>query len=843
MNFRGLRLSAFVLCLVPFWACSSGDTGSTPNAPINWGDNGSNPPNPNPWADTTSQTDGASGQDTTSTAQAIDSPEMVLKIVSPSAYPYATATGTTGFLSGIVTGAPDSITWQTETGATGSATGVPFWKTGAIPLNPGDNAVVVTATRGQEVQTDKVTITVNRGFKFGSRLRARPNVLFSGQNVAVVFAINADLYMNYVPDSLQLIEVDQSSNPLGNPNSMSDGGDTSVSGDEIEQDGIYTARVNINAVGTGTRYFRVTCQVKEGVGVSYAYSEILEIKVVAPVTPTECEQIVQLHQNARAQYDSSLPNAGQKAAVQNALTTIQGSGQVAESGITQDGHRVWVRYTNGILGALPLSPTGYRGGPSTDATGDLGTVDGGLLNTVQIGSRRALLLSPAQSDIGAMDENNEIAQMFNEVQCPYYNVTGPLQNSAANLSSFQDMWKYGVISIAAHGDTYFDELSLEAKEAYGWFHKGAQELIWTGEPINCDAFNNQVGASCTNDATCGAGARCVIQSLSGGTPQGVCVDYVQADLRSGRIAMGTNTYGILPSFVMFHAKEPYPNSVVYLGACRSAWNGSMAAALFGMGARSILGYTNYISNQFAHDRGVDFFDRIIRQDPNTGKALTSGQAHSELPDPDNPSAKFRLIGARNLDASNSEIINESFETGKSSGWFKEGDGRVIAQLGESVPVSGKFMGILSTGLGYTQTSGELSQTFCIPEGRTKLSVWWRFFSEEFLEFCGSDYQDEFFVTLENTQGMVYVVKTRVDDICPQDGLWCTWCLGLYELEPSDVHFDKGDAYKMVDWVKSEVSLVGTGMPGGGPVTLRLFASDTSDSIYDSVVLIDGVKIE
>jgi len=275
MNFRGLRLSAFVLCLVPFWACSSGDTGTNPNAPINWGDNGSNPQNPNPWADTTSQTDGASGQDTTSTAQAIDSPEMVLKIVSPSAYPYATATGTTGFLSGIVTGAPDSITWQTETGATGSATGVPFWKTGAIPLNPGDNAVVVTATRGQEVQTDKVTITVNRGFKFGSRLRARPNVLFSGQNVAVVFAINADLYMNYVPDSLQLIEVDQSSNPLGNPNSMSDGGDTSVSGDEIEQDGIYTARVNINAVGTGTRYFRVTCQVKEGGGVSYAYSEIL----------------------------------------------------------------------------------------------------------------------------------------------------------------------------------------------------------------------------------------------------------------------------------------------------------------------------------------------------------------------------------------------------------------------------------------------------------------------------------------------------------------------------------------------------------------------------------------
>ncbi len=843
----------YMFVLATALACGSGssngnapvqDTGSGSDVTIGFGDGTTTYDVPAvtdiSFGDTTQGGDGANGVDTTG-AQSIPSAEMVLKIVTPTAHSFGTFASTTGFLTGIITGVPQSITWQTQTGATGTAEGLPFWKTSAIPLNIGDNLITVTAVRGSEVQTDSITLTVNPGFKFGSSLRAKPDVLFVGQTVNVVFAINADLYLNYVENSLELIEVDANGNALSPGIAMADNGDIG-SGDEIAGDAIYGAQLTLTGDLPGRRFFRVRIQVMNGPGVVISYSEILPIDVFHTVPVSECQQIVELHAQARNAYVSTVDASGQSGAVQQALAVIQGSPNVAESGLSVNGHGVWVRYHSGLLGALALSPAGYRGGGSANSEdGDIEQVSGGLVNKIHVGSRNALLLSPYSSEFGAQDENNAIAQLFAEVDCPPYIVDGPLQDGAANLNRFQDMSSYGVVSIASHGDTYFGALSTEAKNDYNWFHKGSQELIWTGEPVDCQAFNKQVGDTCTTDESCGPGSRCSIQSLASGEPQGVCVDYTQADLRAGRVVFGVDRYGILPTFVRYHARNPYPTSVVYLGSCRSIWNGSMAAAFFGAGARTIVGYSNYISNEFAATRGAEFFDRLIRPSEQTGKTMLSGQAHLELPDPQNADSFFRLVGAENLDASRSDLINPSFELGSSSGWFRQGDGRIISKLGDAVPVSGKFMGILSTGLGYTKDTGELAQAFCIPAGRTKMTIWWRFYSEEFLEWCGTQFQDTFQVDLETINGNLKTIDVAVDDLCPQ--AQCLQCQGLYPLELSDVHFEEGEVWRMQHWARTELSLVGTGLPGGPPVTLRLYATDVGDSIYDSAILVDDIKIE
>ncbi|MBR57215.1 MAG: hypothetical protein CMH54_04060 [Myxococcales bacterium] len=841
----------FLFVLATALACGSSsgdgapsqDTGNGTDFSIGFGDSTSYdiPANTDTnVGDTAQGTDGASGVDATG-AQSIPSAEMVLKIVSPTAHPYGTFASTTGFLTGIVTGVPDTITWQTQTGATGTAEGLPFWKTSPIPLNVGDNLITVTAVRGTEVQTDSIALTVNPGFKFGSPLRAKPDVLFVGQTVNVVFAINADLYVNYVENSLELIEVDANGNALSAGVSMSDNGDIS-SGDEIAGDAIYGARLELSGDLPGRRFFRVRIQVKNGPGVVISYSEILPVDVFHTVPVSECQQIVELHTQAKNAYIGAVDAAGQSGAVQQALAVVQGSPNVAESGVSVNGHGVWVRYHSGLLGALSLSPEGYRGAPSESSNdGEISQTSGALLNNVYVGTRNALLLSPYANELAAEDENNAISQLFAEVECPPYIVDGPLQNNAANLNRFQEMSQYGVVSITSHGDTYFGDLSAESKSEYNWFHKGSQELIWTGEAIDCQAFNKQVGNTCTSDEACGAGSRCSIQSLAFGEPQGICVDYTQADLRAGRVVFGADRYGILPTFVRYHARTPFPSSVVYLGACRSIWNGSMAAAFFGAGARTIVGYSNYISNEFAATRGTEFFDRLIRPSEQTGKTMLSGQAHLELPDPQNADSFFRLVGAENLDASRSDLINPSFELGSSSGWFRQGDGRIISKLGDAVPVSGKFMGILSTGLGYTKDTGELSQAFCIPAGRTKMTVWWRFYSEEFLEWCGTQFQDTFQVDMETSTGNLKTVDVAVDDLCPQ--AQCLQCQGLHPLELSDVHFEEGEVWRMQYWARTELSLVGTGLPGGPPVTIRLYATDVGDSIYDSAILIDDIKIE
>jgi hypothetical protein len=120
-----------------------------------------------------------------------------------------------------------------------------------------------------------------------------------------------------------------------------------------------------------------------------------------------------------------------------------------------------------------------------------------------------------------------------------------------------------------------------------------------------------------------------------------------------------------------------------------------------------------------------------------------------------------------------------------------------------------------------------------------MSFSWRFYSEEFTDFCGSEYQDTFEAQLETSAGSKKLVSANVDALCgPSD---CFGCGGQYfGLTPSDVAFDQGDVYN-TPWKTETVDV--KPFAGAGPVTLRLFSTDVGDSIYDSAILIDGVNID
>ena len=773
----------------------------------------------------------------------IESPELVIKIVDPSARRRVAITSRTIALKGIVTGLPDSITWHAASGAAGEASGVPFWRTTAIPLLPGDNLLTVTAVRGDEVQTDQVLVTVNTSFKFGSRLQARPDVLFVGHpKVRTVFTIGADLYRSFVPGSIRLVQTDAAGLPIASSAvTMKDDGQTQAGGDEIEGDGVHTASVMLEGTAPGALHFRVQATVKNGGREVQALSETLDVEVVAPVTAEECRDLVALQAEAESTYQAALQSAGHEAAVAEALQTLQDSPRIGEAGVT-DGSGVWLRSRSGLLGALRLSAPGYRGGP-----GGLEQLSAGLTSSVPVGNRRALLLSPYAAELGEHDESQAVAAAFGASACPPYEVSGPLEDGAADLRAFQDLWRHGLVSVATHGGVYFSGLSVETKRSFGWFHMGAQELLWTGEPVDCAAFSRSRGGECTSDAVCGAGARCVIQELNPeGQPRGLCVDYLQADLRRGRLVLGAERYGVLPTFFRFHSRDAFPGSVVHLGACRSAWNGSMAAMLFGMGARAILGYTGAVTSAFAAERGRELFERLL-PDPTTGEGLVLGQAHLNLRDPDTDST-LRLIGARNLVVPGAGLVNGSFETGEATGWKANGDGRVISLLGPALPVHGKHMAILSTGLGYTTKTGELSQTFCPPEGATTLTFWWRFFSAELFEWCGSNYQDTFRVELETAGAVGRPIVVTIDGLCPATGCptcgsWRRHYPSFPEIVDCPIDFDQGDVKMMEDWFQSRIELSDYGVLAGEPVTLRLMATDKGDSIYDSAILVDDVKVQ
>jgi len=176
-----------------------------------------------------------------------------------------------------------------------------------------------------------------------------------------------------------------------------------------------------------------------------------------------------------------------------------------------------------------------------------------------------------------------------------------------------------------------------------------------------------------------------------------------------------------------------------------------------------------------------------------------------------------------------DLINGNFEFGNLSGWFREGDGRVITQLGDQQPTEGNFMGIISTGLGYTESSGSISQPFRVPDSVETLSIRWNFISEEFMEYVGSQYQDYLTISITDSTGAVHVIFHETIDSFVDYGLVCC---------TPPISFDQGDCY-MTGWrqLVHDISAF-----QGQVVRLRIACGDVGDSIYDSACLLDEITI-
>jgi hypothetical protein len=746
------------------------------------------------------------------------SPELRIRIVGPSGRGHAVVSGAIVEVVGVVFGNADSITWNTDTGVSGSAHGSPFFQTDPITLVPGDNVVTVTAKNATEQVTDTLVVTYNPLFQFQDRLRANPTVVKVGKSTAINATIAVGKATNVLKGSIKLFRVDANNGTLTTFGTMEDDGKLSTSGDEITGDGIYSRKINVTESQPGQVRLRASVQVTAGTQSVTAYSDVLVIDAIKDISGAECTEVVTALSGAK--------DAGDQAAI---IAALKSNPAVADAG-EAPGTGVWVRFNNGLLGAVNVRKDGNRGGGDAPGSGDPSTDANLALSTVQVQSKRALLLDPSAAEFGK-DEIAAFGDTLKATACPAYTVDSAKGN-AADLHYYRNMYQYGITAMASHGDANFGSMDAGSKAAYDWQHPGSQETVWTGHAISCGYFGS-TGANpgtCTETKGCGAESECFLNDVNSNGPIGVCVDHLTADLRRGRVIFGSDgTYGILPGFIRRHATESYPKSLVYMGGCRTLYNGTMAGELFAAGAAAVSGYTGPVRNDFATQWGGTFLTALVAD-----KKL-SGVAHVQIGDTANAGTQFSLVGAQNLDAFFSDIINPSWETGNLQGWIKSGDGRVISRLGSTVPVGGKFMGIISTGLGYTAQTGEVNQRFCIPQGKTLAHFWWKYYSEEFKEYCGTTFQDSFTARFEGTVAgkgaNITLISAKVDDICYGK---------QYTLTQADVGFDQGGVY-MTPWYQATKDI--SPFAGNGSVLLRFFASDTGDSIYDTAVLVDRVEFD
>ncbi len=113
-----------------------------------------------------------------------------------------------------------------------------------------------------------------------------------------------------------------------------------------------------------------------------------------------------------------------------------------------------------------------------------------------------------------------------------------------------------------------------------------------------------------------------------------------------------------------------------------------------------------------------------------------------------------------------------------------------------------------------------------------MSFRWSFYSEEWLEYVGSQYQDAFYVSIAVvdpvtgvTGGFTPLFSKTIDGLAGQ-------------VIPADVRFDRGGVYKTT-WRIDTLNLHNY---SGKTVVLRFSCTDVGDSYYDSAILLDDIQL-
>ncbi|WP_297957867.1 cellulose binding domain-containing protein [uncultured Ruminococcus sp.] len=306
-------------------------------------------------------------------------------------------------------------------------------------------------------------------------------------------------------------------------------------------------------------------------------------------------------------------------------------------------------------------------------------------------------------------------------------------------------------------------------------------------------------------------------------------------------------YVVLPKlFSDYYSGGKLDDSVVALCTCESFGAGAdyfygLGDAFINSGASAVLGFHNSVYADYAIPFAVDLFEDMLSGDT-VGTAYSNCISTYGSDDGDGGTPVLYGDGDALIDTGN--LINGDFEKTLwplttlnlfIPGWKKGGDARVITQLGSIDTISNNRMAILTTGVGSGEnvyisggTEGSyLSQTFKIPEGAETLSFYYDFVSEEPMEYVGSQYDDRFYATIYDVND-VEVLSAAYESV--NTSQWTP---------VSGIDFDGGDhtCYE-TGWKKVNIDV---SQCVGKYISLRFSVTDVGDSIYDTAVLIDNVS--
>ena len=712
----------------------------------------------------------------------------------------------------------ESITYTTSTGLEGVAEGLDNWEIANLPLQEGENIIEVVAHDTKGVfKTAKLTVVQGDDLTFLEVPTISNELIFTNELTDEWITAKLSPTVMLSEEFLTLVQVDENDNFLGEMGYLYDDGNLDEHGDEIKGDRVFSMKSVFQFVEAGTKYFRVIAKV----GGAEIKSPVFTVNVF---DKQETEDKIAALINYKTTIEEQLgilANNGFTPAQIEAAIDVWLKEQPFVVSTEKAGAYIKVNYTNGLSSfifveankgvikgggktergkapAIPLEmqtrgiwqqPTAYKGGafkaPSLD-------------NIIQ--NKSVLIWSPFENNF-VEDMEPALAPIFQNSPLGF-GVTY-LKNEACDVASLQNIGGYGVVILDTHGFLGNMLITRQRIDDLASLGKAEQYKDYLYQYVSGNMFF-------------------------------VTMAYYREDL-------GTNAvetfFAVTPQFFTEKIKTVMPNSIIFNGSCESSMSDAFADAFFSKGAKAYLGFSSGITVQTCNAKAIEFFSSLTSDIAvTTGDAYKADLNFTESYDGTSWTTSYLMNGNTGMHFTLG-LINGDFEFGNLNGWTVDGDGRVITQLGFLKPTQGNYMGIISTGLGYTEKYGSIFQSFRVVN-ETTLSFKWNFLSEEFLEYIGSQYMDYFTVSIIDDQGNEEILFSKnIDEIAAMFGAANGVQGNLINVSP-EIVFDRGDVY-MTDWQNSNFDI---SKYQGKNVTLVFKCGDVGDSIYDTAVLLDEITV-
>ncbi len=605
-----------------------------------------------------------------------------------------------------------------------------------------------------------------------------------------------------------------------------DNGDLYYSGDDIKGDKTFSGKFYLTEPENGEVKFKAVAS-SEGSKDNKFESEQVVFNVYADIKGSDMYSLFAIQENSATQLTTYL-NGSQDNIVDAADQLVEWlKAQPEIASVEQEGiTSIEIKYKSGLMGGIIISLLGddglsdSRGGlpdnvmqkgeraktssiplsQQTRGTGPDDTKNAVAFDPNTIGNRNVFIYAAFEAS-WRNNERPHIINILDSLECGDFPVNS-YTNQEANIARLYEMTSYGVVVLATHGS-------------------GGGKAFLTGE-----IADTTLEAYLTYKPM-----------MQGANPK-IGISKNMTISKVGDVVTKQDVYKVYSSFISALPGN-FPQSMILNNSCGSDKTPPLRDAFIGKGAKTYYGYTESVDGAFCVPVARDVFTTLAKDGKKTGEV---SKINTTWPNPPNPT--FRIQGSADMHFA-LQLINGNFEEGE-LGWTRNGDGRVISQLGSISPEEGSYMGIISTGLGFTTETGKISQSFNVPADASELTLEWNFLSEEFLEYIGSSYQDRYeLVLISEESGETVLFSRTIDGIAgdfgasaPSDENPDGIPGDLIAVSPGIV-FDQGNVY-MTGWQTSTFDLSAY---KGKCVTLALRCTDVGDSVYDTAILLDNIILD